>query len=88
MEQAEIDSIFAVLRKVHTAHWKPPKAEIVKKEIDRTGAFVFRIGANPWVAQIKITKESASYEVNPALPERMKKRAEEFRRKFEMEHSK
>lgn len=88
MEQAKIDAVFATLRKIHTAHWKAPKSQIVENEIKRTGAFVFRIGSNPWVAQVVITGESVDYQVNPNLPERMKKRAEEFKQKFKIEHSK
>ena len=83
MDQAKIDGIFAILRRIHTAHWKAPKEEIVKKEIARTGAFVFRIGSNPWVAEIRIAKESVNYEINPALPERLKLHAQELKKKFE-----
>jgi hypothetical protein len=81
--QEKIDKIFNILRIVHTSHWKPPKLEIVQKEIHRAGVFIFRAGRAPWVADVKITENSVSYEINPELPERMKTRAQEMKRKFE-----
>jgi hypothetical protein len=81
--QERIDNIFSILRIVHTSHWKAPKLEDVKNEIARTGAFVFRAGRDPWVADVKITGNGISYEINPELPERMKKKAEEMKKKFQ-----
>ncbi len=81
--QEKIDKIFAILRIVHTSHWKAPKIEEVQKEIARTGAYIFRAGREPWVAEVKITEDSVSYEINPELPERMKKKAEEMKKRFE-----
>jgi len=83
VKQEKIDKIFAILRIVHTTHWKAPKMEEVEKEIARTGAYVFRAGRKPWVAEVKITEEAISYEINSELPERMKKKAEEMKEKFE-----
>ncbi len=83
LTQEQVNRIFAVLRIVHTSHWKAPKLEEVQREITRTGAFVFRAGRAPWVADIKITKDAVSYETNPELPERMKAKAEEMKKKFE-----
>ncbi len=83
LTQEKIDHIFAILRIVHTSHWKAHKLEDVHKEIARTGAFVFRTGRNPWVADVKITETSVSYEINPELPERMRVKAEEMKKKFE-----
>ncbi len=81
--QEKIDKIFQILRIVHTSHWKAPKIEEVQKEIARTGAYIFRAGREPWVAEVKITEDSVSYEINPELPERMKKKAEEMKKRFE-----
>jgi len=83
MNQETIDKLFAILRIVHTSHWKSPKVEEVQKEIARTGAYVFRAGRQPWVAEVKITETDVSYEINPELPERMKKKAEEMKKRFE-----
>ena len=83
LTQEQIDRIFAVLRIVHTSHWKAPKLEDVQKEMARAGAFVFRAGRDPWVAEVRITEDTVSYEINPELPERMKKQAEEMKKKFE-----
>ena len=83
MQQKVIDKIFNILRIVHTSHWKAPKIEEVQKEIERTGAYIFRAGTEPWVAEVKITADTVSYEINPELPERMKKKAEEMKKKFE-----
>ena len=83
MQQQIIDKIFNILRIVHTSHWKAPKLEEVEKEIARTGAYIFRAGTEPWVAEVKITADTVSYEINPELPERMKKQAEEMKKKFE-----
>lgn len=81
--QEKIDKIFNLLRIVHTSHWKAPKVEVVQKEIQRTGAFIFRAGRDPWVADVKITENSVSYEINPELPERMKAKAQEMKKKFD-----
>ena len=81
--QERIDRIFNILRIVHTSHWKAPKVEEVVKEIGRTGAYIFRAGRDPWVADVKITADSVSYEINQELPERMKKKTEEMKKKFE-----
>lgn len=83
MNQEKIDKIFQILRIVHTSHWKAPKAEEVQREIERTGAYVFRAGRQPWVAEVRITEEAVSYEINPELPEKMKIKAEEMKKKFE-----
>lgn len=80
--QDKLDKIFAILRVVHTSHWKPPKVQDVEKEIARTGAFVFRVGSEPWVADVKITSAGATYEVNSELPAQMKLKAEEMKKKF------
>jgi len=83
MQQKIIDKIFNILRIVHTSHWKAPNVEEVEKEISRTGAYIFRAGNDPWVAEIKISENSVSYEINPELPDRMKKKVEEMKKKFE-----
>ena len=83
LTQEKIDKIFAILRIVHTSHWKAPKVEEVQKEIVRTGAYIFRAGTQPWVAEVKITADTISYEINPELPEKMKIKAEEMKKKFE-----
>ncbi len=83
LTQDKIDKIFGILRIVHTSHWKTPKVEEVQKEVERIGAYVFRAGRQPWVAEIKITKDTISYEINPELPEKMKLKAEEMKKKFE-----
>ena len=82
LTQPQLEALFAKLRIIHKSHWKTPKLENVAKEIERTGAFVFRIGSNPWVAEIIIT-ETVKYEVNPALPERMLAVALEMKKKFD-----
>lgn len=84
LTQQQIDKIFSTLRIVHKAHWKPPKIELVQKEIERTGKYVFRIGSNPWVAEVIIENEKISYEVNRELPERMRKSTEELKKQFEL----
>ena len=81
--QEKIDKVFSILRIVHTSHWKAPKLEEVQNEITRTGAYIFRAGRDPWVAEVKITEDSVSYEINPELPERMRKKAEDMKKKFE-----
>ena len=83
MQQQIIDKIFNILRIVHTSHWKAPNVDEVEKEIARTGAYIFRTGSDPWVAEVKITDDVVSYEINPELPDRMKKKAEEMKKKFE-----
>ncbi len=85
LTQEQVNRIFAVLRIVHTSHWKAPKLEEVQREIARTGAFVFRAGRDPWVADLRITESTVSYEINPELPERMKAKATEMKKKFEMQ---
>ena len=80
--QQQLDEIFAKLRLIHKSHWKAPKTWEVEKEIKRTGKYVFRIGADPWVVEVIIT-DSISYEVNPELPERMKKQVMVMKQKFE-----
>jgi len=82
LTQEKIDKIFGVLRVVHTSHWKAPKLEEVEKEISRIGAYVFRAGRDPWVADVKITAAGVEYAINPELPARMKSKAEEMKRKF------
>ncbi len=81
--QEKIDKIFGILRIVHTSHWKAQPLEEVQREITRTGAYIFRAGREPWVADVKVTETAVSYEINPELPERMKKKAEEMKKKFE-----
>jgi len=83
LTQSFIDKVFSQLRIIHKSHWKAPKLEEVQREIGRVGKFVFRIGAAPYVAEVAITPFGVSYEVNPNLPERMKKQAETMREKFE-----
>jgi len=83
LTQEKIDKIFNILRIVHTSHWKAPKVEAVQGEINRIGAFVFRAGRDPWVADVRITESSISYEINAGLPERMKAKAQEMKRKFD-----
>lgn len=82
LTQEKIDKIFGILRIVHTSHWKAPKLEEVEREISRTGAYVFRAGTNPWVADIKITAAGVEYVVNSELPARMKTKADGFKQKF------
>lgn len=84
LTQEKIDKIFSILRTVHTSHWKAPKLEEVQKEVERTGAYIFRAGSQPWVAEVKITEDTISYEINPELPEKMKIKAEEMKKKFEL----
>ncbi|MBI4146020.1 hypothetical protein HY489_01640 [Candidatus Woesearchaeota archaeon] len=83
IDQTMLDKLFAQLRIIHTSHWKTPKLEEVKKEIERTGTFSFRIGANPWVAEVKITMDKITYDTNQELPERMRKKMEEMKNKFD-----
>jgi len=82
LTQQFLESLFGVLRKIHTAHWKTPKLADVQKEIARSGVFVFRIGSDPWVADVKITESGVEYTINGDLPEKMRKRAEEYQEKF------
>jgi len=82
LTQEKIDKIFGILRIVHTSHWKAPKLEEVEKEISRIGAYIFRAGRNPWVADVKITAAGVEYVVNPELPIRMKEQAEGMKKKF------
>lgn len=83
LTQEKVDKIFSILRIVHTSHWKAPKIEDVQQEIQRVGAYIFRAGREPWVADVKITEAAVSYEINPELPERMKSKAQEMKKKFE-----
>jgi len=83
MEQASIDKIFNILRIVHTSHWKVPKLEVVEKEIARIGAYIFRAGRDPWVAEVRITEDSVSYTINEELPGKMLEKAKEMKKKFE-----
>lgn len=82
LTQEKIDKIFGILRIVHTSHWKAPKLEEVEREISRTGAYVFRAGRNPWVADVKITAAGVEYVVNSELPARMKAKADGMKQKF------
>ena len=82
LAQEKIDKIFGILRIVHTSHWKAPKLEEVEREISRTGAYVFRAGRNPWVADVKITAVGVEYVVNSELPARMKAKADGMKQKF------
>ncbi|MBS3125686.1 hypothetical protein J4211_05570 [Candidatus Woesearchaeota archaeon] len=79
--QQSLDSLFARLRIIHRAHWKAPALTDVEHEIKRTGSFIFRIGSNPWVAQI-IISDLVRYEVNPQLPPRMLTATLELKKKF------
>lgn len=83
LTQEQVNAVFAQLRIIHKAHWKAPKVEEVKKEIAQKGAFLFLIGKDPYVAQVRITEDTISYEVNPALPERMRMQANDMKKKFE-----
>lgn len=80
--QALLDKLFSQLRVIHKAHWKAPKADEVLREIKEKGVFVFRIGAEPHVAEVKISEKGIFYEINASLPERMRKQAEEMKKKF------
>jgi len=82
LTQDRIDKIFSILRIVHTSHWKAPKIEEVEREISRIGAFVFRVGRNPWVADVRITSAGVTYEANSELPAQMKIKAEGMKTKF------
>ncbi len=82
LTQERIDKIFGILRIVHTSHWKAPKLEEVEREISRIGAYIFRAGRNPWVADVKITSAGVEYVVNSELPARMKTHAEGMKQKF------
>ena len=82
LTQEKIDKLFSILRIVHTSHWKAPKLEEVEREISRTGVYTFRVGTNPWVADVKITAAGVEYIVNAELPERMKANAEGMKKKF------
>jgi len=82
LTQDTIDKIFSILRIVHTSHWKAPRIEEVEREISRIGAYAFRIGTDPWVADVKITAAGVEYAVNSELPERMKLNTETMKRKF------
>jgi len=81
--QESLDEIFRALRQVYKAHWRVPRLADVQAEIKRTGAFVFRIGSNPWVSEVIITPASVTYRVNDALPPRMRTHAEGFKNAFD-----
>jgi len=83
MNQEHIDKIFRILRIVHKAHWKAPKIETVEDEIKRTGKFVFRIGANPYVAEVTIDSNKVEYHVNEKLPGRLKELATHYKEQFD-----
>lgn len=83
MNQEQIDRIFRILRIVHKSHWKPPKIEVVEAEIKRTGKFVFRIGVEPYVAEIIITPNKVEYIVNEKLPGRLKELAKHYKEQFD-----
>ena len=83
LTQEKIDKIFSILRIVHTSHWKAPKIEDVQREMQRIGAYIFRAGREPWVADVKITETAISYEINPELPDRMRATAQEMKKKFD-----
>lgn len=83
LNQEKIDTIFRILRIVHKSHWKPPKLETVEAEIKRTGKFVFRIGANPYVANIIMTPQKIEYIVNEKLPGRLKELATHYKEQFD-----
>lgn len=80
--QDVLDKVFSTLRAIHKAHWKTPRADIVTSEIKRKGVFVFRIGSNPWVAEICIDTD-VRYVVNENLALHMKQRANEFKQQFD-----
>lgn len=80
ISQAGLDKLFSQLRIIHKAHWKAPKTEEVERAIKEKGVFIFRIGAEPHVAEVKITSSGIAYEINANLPERMKKQAEEMKK--------
>ncbi len=80
--QEKIDKIFGILRIVHTSHWKAPKLAEIEKEISRIGAYIFRAGRDPWVAEVKITAAGVEYVVNSELPARMKEQANGMKQKF------
>lgn len=82
LAQEKIDKIFGILRIVHISHWKAPKLAEVEKEISRTGAYIFRAGTDPWVAEVRITAAGIEYVVNSELPARMKEHANGMRQKF------
>jgi hypothetical protein len=81
--QEKLDKLFAILRIVHTSHWKAPKLELVQREIRRTGAYIFRAGRAPWVAEVRITENSIEYVVNSELPDNFRKKADEMKKKFD-----
>jgi len=83
MNQEQIDRIFRILRTVHKSHWKPPKLETVEAEIKRVGKFVFRIGVEPYVAELIITPNKVEYTVNEKLPERLKEIATHYKEQFD-----
>lgn len=83
MKQEQIDRVFRILRIVHKSHWKPPKIETVESEIKRTGKFVFRIGAEQYVAEVIIEKDRVEYVVNEKLPSRLKEIAKHYKEQFD-----
>jgi len=83
IDQERIDAIFQILRIVHKSHWKTPKIETVEKEIKRLGKFVFRIGIEPYVAEVVITPDKTEYVVNQKLPGRLKELAMHYKEQFD-----
>lgn len=81
--QPLLDKLFSQLRIIHKAHWKVPRLEEIQAAIKEKGSFVFRIGAEPHVAEVRISEKGIFYEINESLPERMRKQAEEMKRKFD-----
>jgi hypothetical protein len=83
LTQEKIDIIFRILRTVHKAHWKTPKIEVVEAEIKRLGKFIFRIGLEPYVAEVVITPDKTEYVVNQKLPGRLKELATHYKAQFD-----
>jgi dissimilatory sulfite reductase (desulfoviridin) alpha/beta subunit len=83
LNQEKIDNIFRILRIVHKSHWKPPKIETIETEIKRLGKFIFRIGVEPYVAEVVITPDKTEYVVNQKLPGRLKELAIHYKEQFD-----
>lgn len=83
MNQGYIDTIFRILRIVHKAHWKAPKLEVVESETKRTGKFTFKIGSNPYVAEVTIEPSKVEYRVNEKLPGRLKELVTHYKEQFD-----
>ena len=86
LTQQLLDDVFTKLRILHKAHWKVPLLAEVEKEITRSGAYVFRIGAAPWVAEVCITHTLIQYEVNRELPVRMLNQTLALKKLFDEQH--